>query len=181
MNDNNEPVKDNIGLIEEAAEASGDNVRRFKDLGLNATDSLGQSARYAVGAASMCWEFPERAGVFKSEVALDIATQLEQDISRRIALVVGALSDLISDSMKEKRPLSEEEWQAFLEQMLDVDPPNTMAEWLFWRFGRLEANANGEKWEELHPDQQSYWVHEAAAVERAVMRGGFKHREPGDV
>ena len=32
----------------------------------------------AIGAASMCWEHPERAGVFDSTRALEIADQLKQ-------------------------------------------------------------------------------------------------------
>lgn len=177
-----EPVKDNIGLVEDAWDDSHGNVQQYRDLGLNQTDSLAQATRYAVGAASMCWEHPDKAGVFKSEVALDIAVQLEREVSRRLAFVVGSMMDLVSESMKEDRPLSQEELDAWNHQLQDEDPTNTMPEWLYWRFGRYDRG-NGEKttWAQLVDEDKLYWKHQAEAVERAVMRGGFKVREPGDV
>lgn len=42
--------------------------------------------------------------------------------------------------------------------------------WLYQRFAR-DLNVS---WDDLHDDNRSYWEHEAAAVRRAVARGGFK-------
>lgn len=47
--------------------------------------------------------------------------------------------------------------------------PDTLAQWLHWRFGK-----HGQPWEALGDDDRSYWEHHAAAVRRAVGRGGFK-------
>lgn len=54
---------------------------------------------------------------------------------------------------------------------MDTD---TLPAWLAQRFGRLPR----APWDEMSPDDQSYWEHEAAAVRRAVARGGFKQPEP---
>lgn len=60
------------------------------------------------------------------------------------------------------------------------EPPigvkNTMAQWLYERYGNATGTGDGP-WEQLHPGTQAYWEHEARAVERAVARGGFK---PGE-
>lgn len=45
---------------------------------------------------------------------------------------------------------------------------DTLPQWLHRRFGPERA------WGSLRPEDQAYWVHEAAAVRRAVERGGFK-------
>jgi hypothetical protein len=49
--------------------------------------------------------------------------------------------------------------------------PDTLPAWLYQRFAPA-ANTRG--WDELDDTDQSYWVHHAAAVRRAVARGGFK-------
>jgi hypothetical protein len=52
--------------------------------------------------------------------------------------------------------------------------PDTLPEWLYQRFGRRD---NTLQWNDLPDDEKSYWAHEAAAVRRAVQRGGFR-RQP---
>lgn len=47
--------------------------------------------------------------------------------------------------------------------------PDTLPQWLHWRFGK-----HGQRWDALDADDQAYWEHQAAAVRRAVGRGGFK-------
>lgn len=49
---------------------------------------------------------------------------------------------------------------------------DTLPQWLFQRFG-----TDGRVWESLCLEDQEYWAHEAAAVRRAVERGGFKQGE----
>ncbi len=49
---------------------------------------------------------------------------------------------------------------------------DTLPQWLAWRFGRLATTATD--WAGLDEDDRAYWKHEAAAVRRAVERGGFK-------
>ncbi len=49
---------------------------------------------------------------------------------------------------------------------------DTLAQWLHWRFAAKRNDFSS--WEELDNDDRSYWEHEAAAVRRAVARGGFK-------
>lgn len=54
-----------------------------------------------------------------------------------------------------------------------VEPADvgTLPAWLYRRFSHA-ANTRG--WDELDDADQSYWAHHAAAVRRAVARGGFK-------
>lgn len=46
---------------------------------------------------------------------------------------------------------------------------DTLAEWLWWRFGDPSPH-----WSKLNDDERAYWLHEADAVRRAVLRGGFR-------
>lgn len=55
------------------------------------------------------------------------------------------------------------------------EPPDTLAAWLRWRFGGMRTF--GVPFHNLDEADQSYWEHEAAAVRRAVARGGFKQTE----
>lgn len=57
----------------------------------------------------------------------------------------------------------------------EPEKPDTLAEWLRWRF-----DAHVPEWKDLSADDRSYWEHEAAAVRRAVERGGFKEARDGD-
>lgn len=49
--------------------------------------------------------------------------------------------------------------------------PDTFPAWLYQRFSRSHS---ATPWAELHEGDQLWWGHEAAAVRRAVLRGGFK-------
>jgi hypothetical protein len=49
---------------------------------------------------------------------------------------------------------------------------DTLPHWLYVRFGKGPLG-----WHELDPDTRSWWVHEAAAVRRAVARDGFKKED----
>lgn len=49
---------------------------------------------------------------------------------------------------------------------------DTLPEWLYQRFARYRRHAPA--WSNLSDHDQDYWAHEAAAVRRAVARGGFK-------
>lgn len=50
---------------------------------------------------------------------------------------------------------------------------DTLPQWLARRFGKTT-------WDEMSPGDQSFWEHEAAAVRRAVERGGFKRPMAGE-
>lgn len=52
----------------------------------------------------------------------------------------------------------------------DDTAPDTLPQWLCGRFG-------DEPWIDLDEADRSFWEHEAAAVRRAVARGGFKPRQ----
>lgn len=52
---------------------------------------------------------------------------------------------------------------------------DTLAAWLYQRFGKHREGY--VPWSQLSNDDRSYWEHEAAAVKRAVARGGFKNPE----
>lgn len=62
--------------------------------------------------------------------------------------------------------------------MADVEKPDTLPQWLRWRFGGQRTF--GVPFHDLDDADQSYWEHEAAAVRRAVARGGFKREETSD-
>lgn len=82
-------------------------------------------------------------------------------------------------------------WQKYTREMLKVreswaqirkaaDLHDTFPAWLRHRFeGRRSAQESGtyRSWEELRDEEKDYWVHEAAAVRRAVNRSGFKTPE----
>lgn len=62
---------------------------------------------------------------------------------------------------------------------------DTLPQWLAWRFRQASGSgcyhsprAHGHDWPEDMPiEDRLWWEHEAAAVRRAVARGGFKPRE----
>jgi hypothetical protein len=58
-----------------------------------------------------------------------------------------------------------------------AEPPagDTLPEWLNHRYGRTPHG-----WDALSGDERDYWAHEAAAVPRAVARGGFKTQTGGE-
>lgn len=60
-------------------------IKGLVPMHLKEADDISQAIRWVVGAASMCWSAPEQAGVFKSEEALDIATQLEHYLNDYVA------------------------------------------------------------------------------------------------
>jgi hypothetical protein len=49
---------------------------------------------------------------------------------------------------------------------------DTLAEWLYKRL--ISSYYSEITWEDLDDNDKSFWEHEAAAVRRAVARGGFK-------
>lgn len=55
------------------------------------------------------------------------------------------------------------------------EPKNTLGQWL-WR--RFSGDTDILFWDNLSTDDQDYWEHEARAVTRAVVRGGFKQDPP---
>ena len=67
--------------IQDLARANGGEVKGIRSLNLKEAETVQQAIQLAVGAASMTWESVH--GVFNSEWALDICTQLEHDLIRR--------------------------------------------------------------------------------------------------
>lgn len=61
---------------------------------------------------------------------------------------------------------------------LGGEADDTLAQWLYNRFGklmeRLDPTETAKDWPQLPEDGMSWWEHEAAAVRRAVGRGGYK-------
>ena len=53
---------------------------------------------------------------------------------------------------------------------------DTLPEWLHQRFGAYLHGGDNQPWDHLPDHDRAYWAHEAAAVQRAVARGGFKDR-----
>jgi len=49
---------------------------------------------------------------------------------------------------------------------------DTLSAWLYWRFGPRTRS-----WDTVGDEEKDYWEHQAAAVRRAVDRGGFRQRE----
>jgi hypothetical protein len=66
---------------------------------------------------------------------------------------------------------------ALLRRMADEAQPeqhDTLPAWLHQRF-----MPDGTGWDQLDDDDRSYWEHQARAVRRAVLRGGFKQPSNG--
>jgi len=61
---------------------------------------------------------------------------------------------------------------------MEGDNDDTLPQWLYNRFGklmeRLDPTEVAKDWDRLEEADRLYWEHEAAAVRRAVGRGGFK-------
>jgi hypothetical protein len=53
------------------------------------TDNLRNVVMQAIGQASMCWEFPERAGVFQSDNAIKVAEKLIEEINSVLKPISG--------------------------------------------------------------------------------------------
>lgn len=99
-----------------------------------------------------------------SKEAVDAHEADEQEpmrltLSKALGLGTGAPWDAIQARANELAALADEE----------PDESGTLPQWLHWRFGK-----HGQTWDSLGTDDQSHWEHQAAAVRRAVTRGGFK-------
>jgi hypothetical protein len=57
---------------------------------------------------------------------------------------------------------------------------DTLPEWLCQRYRHYAFPTDTRTWEQLPDEDRSYWEHEAAAVRRAVTRGGFKAQAGGE-
>ena len=57
------------------------------------------------------------------------------------------------------------------------DRPDTLAQWLYYRF-IYGSEHEAKEWGGLPEEDRAFYEHEAAAVRRAVARGGFWM--PGD-
>jgi hypothetical protein len=86
-----------------------------------------------------------------------------------------ALSDAAEDAARLRDRLAKYE-QPVVEgtekTTAEAAPTDTLPEWLYQRFARYRRHA--PTWGQLTENDQSYWEHEAAAVRRAVVRGGFE-------
>ena len=63
-----------------------------------------------------------------------------------------------------------------IESVIQPVDGDSLPQWLAWRFGGRATTATD--WADVDGDDQDYWKHEAAAVRRAVARGGFKPYPP---
>ncbi|MET9816892.1 hypothetical protein [Streptomyces sp. NPDC006355] len=74
-------------------------------------------------------------------------------------------------------PQDREEFLSQADTALSVLIPSseqdTLPEWLYWRFSRPHLFEDRD-WQKLDEADKAYWAHQAAAVRRAVVRGGFK-------
>jgi len=54
--------------------------------------------------------------------------------------------------------------------------PDTFPQWLYQRIGvsRWKSDDPSRGWDGLSEEDRAYWIHEAAAIRRAVARNGFK-------
>lgn len=100
------------GLIQglsEKIDASGANYEAAKviDLGLHKAKNLGEAIRLSVGAASVCWENMAGIGEFRSDLALAIAVQLQDEVQRQFGELTYSLVEM-QGSMTQEEFL--EEW-----------------------------------------------------------------------
>lgn len=82
-----------VNALNDAWAKSRGEVKGYIQLDLKSAESLGEAIRMSVGAASMCWMNMRQAGVFKSEVALDIATQLEHHFHYLLRLMNASMGE----------------------------------------------------------------------------------------
>jgi hypothetical protein len=151
-------------------------------LDLQNTDDIGQALGLVVGAASVAWKDDDVDGrVFDTEMALDIVTQAEYEITRRIKDMLNAVVEVHNAGLSVPEFIMEaDDLNPDATEMAEpVELKDTLAEWLFHRFGR--NGAKGLDWSKISEEDVKYWHHEADAVRRAVARGGFKNPMPYDV
>lgn len=58
-------------------------------------------------------------------------------------------------------------------QVILNNPASSLPEWTWQRFSGAD-DRSPEAWHKLTDEEKDYWVHQARAVERATLRGGFK-------
>lgn len=58
---------------------------------------------------------------------------------------------------------------------LPDEAADTLAPWLYQRFAVIHGCP---PWDQTTDEERAYWEHHAAAVRRAVARGGFRERMP---
>lgn len=105
------------------------------------------------------------------------------------AVVVSALVHVRNKMDHSEEALTEYSAAAIVTEEISkwtpVHPEDTLPQWLFHRYqGDGVGPASKEwanKWTDLPPEDKAYWEHEAAAVRRAVGRGGFKERAYEDI
>lgn len=83
----------------------------------------------------------------------------------QLALAARALTEAVDRKPADEQPVGWDKGAA-------EEQSDTLPEWLYQRFARYRSHA--PSWSALADDDQAYWAHEAAAVRRAVARGGFK-------
>ncbi len=59
-------------------------MSKLDDMKEKLGDDLVQKIYETVGSASMCWQFPEKAGVFRSEKASEVALELCEYLCTRL-------------------------------------------------------------------------------------------------
>jgi hypothetical protein len=69
---------------------------------------------------------------------------------------------------------------AALAPLADQPAGDTLPEWLCQRYRRYAFPFDNRTWAQLPDADRSYWAHEAAAVRRAVARGGLKAPAGGE-
>jgi hypothetical protein len=82
-----------ISDLHQAHANSGNMVKGYRQLDLKYAETLGEAIRIAIGAASVTWTNMSGAGIFKSEVALDISTQLEHHIMAFLNTSLGQIGE----------------------------------------------------------------------------------------
>lgn len=120
------------------------------------------------------------------EVNVVMGAQLRAIVRSALIHVKNAINDGMAESglMGERRvtKIIDEEltkWPA----TVGPEPEDTLPQWLYWRFGRhmesVVGPENVKEWSQLSEEDVKYWHHEAAAVRRAVGRGGYKSHRKG--
>jgi hypothetical protein len=127
-------------------------------------------AQVQADAAFIAAMSPETARAMAAEIRrlrdqLTAVTALcdEQDMAARMFELptpewIAAVRRAIEDAVEETHVVAD-----------DSDDPDTLPAWLAQRF-----DPRGPDWDALSDDDRAYWEHQAAAVRRAVARGGFK-------
>lgn len=145
-----------------------------------------------------CWCNPKRIKVDGADSVHFVESEtppvppqpvVELDPNRTMRAIVASALIHVRNKIKTASNI-ENESQAVVVELINneidnwpLDDPlyghDTLPQWLHNRFV-TQQGVQGPAWDGLHESERKYWTYQAAAVRRAVGRGGFNVRKPAE-